>query len=97
MATRKASAFTLHPCFHMHFTRTSASWLIAVETLFAALSKRRLKRAVFRSALELNQPRLATTSPATTPTQSPVHLDRARRYHHRQTPAGQKCWDHSTS
>ena len=27
-----------HPRFHMHFTPTSASWLNAVETLFAALS-----------------------------------------------------------
>jgi len=39
-----------HPRFHMHFTPTSASWLNAVETLFAALSKRRLKRGVFRSS-----------------------------------------------
>jgi transposase len=46
---------TRHPRVHIHFTPTSASWLNAVETLFAALSKRRLKRGVFRSVLELNQ------------------------------------------
>jgi transposase len=44
-----------NPRFHMHFTPTSASWLNAVETLFAALSKRRLNRGVFHSVLELNQ------------------------------------------
>ena len=44
-----------HPRFHVHFTPTSASWLNAVEGLFAALTKRRLKRGVFRSVIELNR------------------------------------------
>ena len=44
-----------HPRFHVHFTPTSASWINAVEGLFATLTKRRLKRAVFRSVIELNQ------------------------------------------
>ncbi len=38
-----------------HFTPTSASWLNAAEGFFAKLSKRRLKRGVFRSAAEHNQ------------------------------------------
>ena len=38
-----------------HFTPTSASWTNAVEGLFAALTKRRLKRGVFRSVIELSQ------------------------------------------
>lgn len=42
-----------HPRFTFHFTPTSASWLNAVEGLFATLSKRRLKRGVFRSLQEL--------------------------------------------
>jgi transposase len=42
-----------HPRFVFHFTPTSASWLNAVEGLFALLSKRRLKRGVFRSVQEL--------------------------------------------
>jgi transposase len=42
-----------HPRFVFHFTPTSASWLNAVEGLFALLSKRRLKRGVFRSLQEL--------------------------------------------
>ena len=36
-----------------HFTPTSASWLNAVEVVFAKLTKRRLKRGVFRSIVEL--------------------------------------------
>jgi len=42
-----------HPRFVFHFTPTSCSWLNAVETFFAALTKRRLKRGVFRSLVEL--------------------------------------------
>jgi transposase len=42
-----------HPRFVFHFTPTSASWLNAVEGLFATLTKRRLKRGVFRSIQEL--------------------------------------------
>lgn len=42
-----------HPRFVFHFTPTSASWLNAVEGLFARLTRRRLKRGVFRSIVEL--------------------------------------------
>jgi len=42
-----------HPRFAFHFTPTSASWLNAIEGLFATLTKRRLKRGVFRSLQEL--------------------------------------------
>lgn len=42
-----------HPRFVFHFTPTSASWLNAVEGLFALLTKRRLRRGVFRSVHEL--------------------------------------------
>lgn len=42
-----------HPRFVFHFTPTSASWLNAVEGLFALLSRRRLKRGIFRSLQEL--------------------------------------------
>ena len=43
----------LHPRFHMHFTPTSASWLNAVEGFFSKLTKKRLKRGVFKSVPEL--------------------------------------------
>jgi transposase len=36
-----------------HFTPTSCSWLNAVEGFFAKLTKRRLKRGVFRSVTDL--------------------------------------------
>ena len=42
-----------HPRWTFHFTPTSSSWLNAVEGFFAKLSKRRLKRGVFRSVTEL--------------------------------------------
>jgi transposase len=42
-----------HPRWTIHFTPTSASWLNAVEGFFATLTKRRLKRAVFLSIVEL--------------------------------------------
>ena len=44
---------TRHPRFVFHFTPTSASWLNAVEGFFAILAKRRLKRGVFRSVVDL--------------------------------------------
>jgi hypothetical protein len=42
-----------HPRWTFHFTPTSGSWLNAVETFFSALTRRRLRRGVFRSIVEL--------------------------------------------
>ncbi len=42
-----------HPRWTFHFTPTSASWLNAVEGFFAVLTKRRLKRGVFRGVVDL--------------------------------------------
>jgi transposase len=42
-----------HPRFVFHYTPTSASWLNAVEGFFAKLTKRRLKRGVFQSLVDL--------------------------------------------
>ena len=42
-----------HRRWTFHFTPTSASWLNAVETFFAKLTRRRLTRGVFRSVDEL--------------------------------------------
>jgi transposase len=42
-----------HERFVFHFTPTSCSWLNAVEGFFAKLAKRRLKRGVFRSVVDL--------------------------------------------
>jgi transposase len=43
-----------HPRFVFHFVPTSCSWLNAVEGFFAKLTRRRLKRGVFRSLVELH-------------------------------------------
>jgi transposase len=42
-----------HPRWIFHFTPTSASWLNAVEGFFAKLTRRRLKRGVFHSVVDL--------------------------------------------
>ena len=42
-----------HERFTFHFTPTSCSWLNAVEGFFAKLTKRRLKRGVFISVVDL--------------------------------------------
>ena len=42
-----------HKRFVFHFTPTSCSWLNAVEGFFAKLAKRRLKRGVFYSLVDL--------------------------------------------
>ena len=42
-----------HKRWTFHFTPTSASWLNAVEGFFARLTRRRLKRGVFCSIVEL--------------------------------------------
>ena len=41
------------PPLDLHFTPTSASWLNAVEGFFAKLTRRRLKRGVFHSVVDL--------------------------------------------
>ena len=42
-----------HPRWVFHFTPTSASWINAVEGFFSILTRRRLKRGVFKSVAEL--------------------------------------------
>ena len=42
-----------HPRFVFHFTPKSCSWLNAVEGFFSKLTRRRLKRGVFCSIVEL--------------------------------------------
>jgi transposase len=44
---------TRHPRWTFHFTPTSSSWLNAVEGFFAKLTRRRLKRGVFHSVVDL--------------------------------------------
>jgi transposase len=44
---------TRHPRWTFHFTPTSCSWVNAVETFFATLTRRRLQRGVFHSLVDL--------------------------------------------
>jgi transposase len=42
-----------HPRWVFHFTPTSASWLNAGENFFSVLTRRRIRRGVFRSIVDL--------------------------------------------
>lgn len=42
-----------HPRWAFHFTPTSASWLNAVEGFFSVITRRRIRRGVFRSVADL--------------------------------------------
>ena len=42
-----------HPRFQMHFTPTSASWLNLVERFFAEITRKRIRRGVFHSVVDL--------------------------------------------
>jgi transposase len=44
-----------HPRWTFHFTPTSCSWLNAVETFFAKLTSRRLRRGSFHSLVALQE------------------------------------------
>ena len=42
-----------HPRFHLHFTPTSSSWLNLAERWFGELTRKRIRRGVFKSVPEL--------------------------------------------
>ncbi len=42
-----------HPRFNLHFTPTSSSWLNLIERWFGEITRRRIRRGVFRSVPEL--------------------------------------------
>ena len=42
-----------HPCWTFHFTPTSASWLNAVEGFFSTITRRKIRRGVFKSVADL--------------------------------------------
>src|SRR5436189_4864929 len=44
-----------HARFHLHFTPTSGSWLNMVERFFAEITRKRIRRGVFKSVDELKQ------------------------------------------
>lgn len=42
-----------HPRFHLHFTPTSSSWLNLVERWFGEITRKRIRRGVFKSVPQL--------------------------------------------
>jgi transposase len=56
-ATHKTAAvkrwLKAHKRFHLHFAPTSASWLNMVERFFAEITRKRIRRGVFKSVAEL--------------------------------------------
>lgn len=42
-----------HPRFHLHFIPTSSSWLNLVERFFAEITRKRIRRGIFKSVLDL--------------------------------------------
>jgi transposase len=42
-----------HPRFHLHFTPTSSSWLNLVERWFGEITRKRIRRGIFKSVPEL--------------------------------------------
>lgn len=42
-----------HPRFHLHFTPTSSSWLNLVERFFAEITRKRIRRGVFKGVTDL--------------------------------------------
>ena len=44
-----------HPRWVFHFTPTSASWLNAVEGFFSTITRRRIRRGVFKSVPDLER------------------------------------------
>ena len=44
-----------HPRWVFHFTPTSASWLNAVESFFSIITRRKIRRGVFKSVAELEE------------------------------------------
>ena len=68
---RVCTRVTKHPRWIFHFTPTSCSWLNAVETVFAKLAKRRLKRGCSRPSCRCKRPSTNSSRPTTvTPSRS---------------------------
>lgn len=47
--------FERHPEYHLHFTPTSGSWLNQVERFFAEITRKQIRRGVFRSVAALEK------------------------------------------
>ena len=85
-----------HPRWIFHFTPTSASWLNAVEGFFAKLTRRRLRRGVFHSVVDL-QAAINRFIESSTPTQHPSSGLPIQPASSQPSNEGNKRWSQSTS
>ena len=76
---------TRHPRWTFHFVPTSCSWLNAVEGFFAKLSKRRLKRGVFRIHRRPAGRHQSLRRRIQHLRRQALQLDSRPRYHHRRS------------
>jgi len=72
-----------HPRWVFHFTPTSASWLNAVEGFFSTITRRRIRRGVFKSVPDLERA-IAGYIREAQQDRKPLRLDQTRRRHPRQ-------------
>ena len=85
-----------HARFHLHFTPTSGSWLNMVERFFAEITRKRIRRGVFKSVDELKQAIMdysTTTMAIPSPTSGPRLPAKSSVKSH----VRNKCWNHNTS
>ena len=79
-----------HPRWTFHFVPTSCSWLNAVEGFFAKLTRRRLKRGVFHSIVDL-QAAIKRFIAETNRNPKPFVWDRRSQSHYRRRPTREAC------
>ena len=80
-----------HPRFHIHFTPTSASWLVVVER-FRDLTANRLLTRSFRDVIELVTAIEDYVDRNHNDIQETLHLDRIRLRYPRKSEAYPKGW-----
>jgi hypothetical protein len=71
--------FARHPCFHVHLTPISVSWINQVEHRFATLTQKQIRRGTHTPSPNSNKPYTLTLTP-TTQTQA-LRLVQDRRRH----------------
>jgi transposase len=69
----------------LHFTPTSGSWLNAVENFFSTLTRRAIRRGVFKSLTDLQE--TIRLHPTTERRPEPFPPDKVRRHHPRKAQA----------
>src|SRR5438067_7446798 len=85
-----------HVRFHLHFTPTSGSWLNMVERFFAEITRKRIRRGVFKSVDELKQAIMDYLNHHNG-ARSPTFGQRPPPKSSVKSPVRNKRWNHNTS